>query len=62
MDSIQPGFEGIEGSQDSTARTEVCFFSSHGCVLMEIPLLTTGTDDEILRSAMEFLGRSDLLG
>jgi len=29
---------------------------------MEIPLLTTGTDDEILRSVMEFLGRSDLLG
>eukprot|EP00434_Breviolum_minutum_P024758 symbB.v1.2.021866.t1/scaffold1883.1/size97200/5 len=53
LDSIQPGFEGIEGSQDSPARTEVCFFSSHGCVLMEIPLLTTGTDDEILRSVME---------
>lgn len=29
---------------------------------MEIPLLTTGTDDEILRCVMEFLGRSDLLG
>lgn len=62
LDSIQPRVWRNWGVQGLHSKNWSLSLSSHGCVLMEIPLLTTGTDDEILRSVMEFLGRSDLLG